>query len=417
MDRKKLLISILTLIILLFIANIIYIKVLDKEKNNEEPKTNENTSKKEEENPPFKPEIPKEPEPTPPEEEKLEIVKEINKEINSSLLKIEELFNKPIEENYTIKYYSNNKEIEFTKTYNKLGTYLIQVTINNEEYTSTLNVKDTTKPVLTLKQVTITEGSKYELKNFVSSCKDNSNKSCTLSFKDSTKKTKPGEYEITIIAKDPSNNTTTKSTKLIIKAKPKFVEAKKEVTTKKSNYKYGIKIIETITTTYDLYSDGSKKNVKTSSTKTYDYSTFNATTKEMLAEATTNRKTYASQVNEILKYTNEYRSEANLKKVVLDEELTKAAMVRAIEMAYTNKPGHTRPNGDRCFTVLQDINYKYQYAGENVAKGINSAEDVVKLGWRNSEQHYETMINPVYTKIGIGIMKYNNTYYWVQIFT
>ena len=54
--------------------------------------------------------------------------------------------------------------------------------------------------------------------------------------------------------------------------------------------------------------------------------------------------------------------------------------------------------------------------GENIAHGYNSGLLVTK-GWRDSVNHYKNMINSDFKKIGIGLFKFNNNNYWVQIFT
>lgn len=167
------------------------------------------------------------------------------------------------------------------------------------------------------------------------------------------------------------------------------------------------------------YSDKSteEKNV-TTSTK-YDFSGFNGTTSSMLSEATSNASTYSAQVNEVLKYTNQYRAEVGLPALTLDTELTKAAMVRAIEMAYANKYSHTRPNGTECFTILREMNISYWIAAENIAAGYGTPQ-AASNGWYNSKGHYDNMTNPDVTKIGIGYINVNigSQYktYWVQLF-
>lgn len=84
-----------------------------------------------------------------------------------------------------------------------------------KENTVTLKVVDTTSPVLTLKDVTITEGKTYKIEDFIDSCKDNSKLSCTYEYANIDEKgneidysayTKPGTYDIRIIAKDEFDN-------------------------------------------------------------------------------------------------------------------------------------------------------------------------------------------------------------------
>lgn len=108
------------------------------------------------------------------------------------------------------------------------GTYDIILNINKKNYNTKLQVVDTIRPVLELKELTIAPNDKYEAKDFVKSCKDNSNKDCIISFYqngtdedanpiDYSAYTKEGTYPIKISAKDNASNETVIETKLIIK--------------------------------------------------------------------------------------------------------------------------------------------------------------------------------------------------------
>ena len=80
---------------------------------------------------------------------------------------------------------------------------------------------------------------------------------------------------------------------------------------------------------------------------------------------------------------------------------------------------HTRPNGSTCWTILGFYNISYRTCGENVAAGQTSPQMVV-TAWKNSQGHYENMINPAFNKLGVG---YSSTgvgsykHYWCQMFS
>ena len=176
---------------------------------------------------------------------------------------------------------------------------------------------------------------------------------------------------------------------------------------------------------YNVYNDGTKEIRSTRTQTEYDRSNFIATTNDLKAEAQTARNTNAGMISKAWQITNSYRKEANEKAVdnitdrkdlVLDENLCLAASVRAVEMAYTNKMTHTRPNGSVCFTVLKDLGISYYICGENIAAWQNSADAACKT-WKNSPGHYSNMISPSYGKIGIGVYKAGGGYFWAQIFT
>ena len=364
--------------------------------------------------------------------EELKIKEDITLEVNSPLLSINDLFSKDIEVTYEIKYYLDNEEINPT-SYDKIGVYEVKVLINDETYQTKITVEDTIKPVLKLKEVSINEGEVYKIEDFIDSCTDNSGETCLFEYKNPATYSKEGTYDITIIAKDSSSNAVEETTKLNIKSKqsssstkennvssnnnssskPKFIETKKDVTTTTEDYKYGVKINKTTTTSYDLYSDGTTKNQKTTTKTAYDYSGYQATAKDLLPEAVENRNKYAAEVIDVLDNTNKYREEVGIADLILDEDLTKVAMIRAMEMGYDNKLSHMRPNGDFCFSVADELGFG-NFWGENLAWGQTSGKQATTW-WRNSQGHYLNMVSN-YTKLGVGVFKFNGRYLWVQVF-
>lgn len=192
-----------------------------------------------------------------------------------------------------------------------------------------------------------------------------------------------------------------------------------------SETKYGVKTNTYTITYYDVYSDGSKVETGKKTETEYDNSGYSATTAELLPEAKQFKSKNSGIIQEVLKYTNQYRKEANKNKengisdrkdLVLDSNLTLAACVRAIEMGYSETFSHKRPNGSYCFTAIDDLGVRYYEAGENIAWGQASAKSATTW-WKNSSGHYANMINEEFGKIGIGVAKINGRYYWVQLFT
>lgn len=183
-----------------------------------------------------------------------------------------------------------------------------------------------------------------------------------------------------------------------------------------NTYKYGTTIINTTTITYDVYSDGSKKEVNRSTSISYDYSTFNGTTNDLKSEAAGLVSSNSSQINEVISYTNQFRSEVDVSELVYDYNLSLGASIRALEMGWADNFSHTRPDGRSCFTIYNDLGITAYMYGENIAWGYGSAKSVT-LGWKNSSGHYANMINSGYTKIGVGLAVVNGNYYWVQLFS
>ena len=120
---------------------------------------------------------------------------------------------------------------------------------------------------------------------------------------------------------------------------------------------------------------------------------------------------YAAQV---LRLVNAERARYGLSPLTYDVSLGRAADIRAVEIKKLFS--HTRPNGTSCFTVLDEIGYSYRGAGENIAYGQRSPEEVM-TAWMNSEGHRANILGENYTHIGIGVYESGGVIYWSQMFS
>ena len=265
----------------------------------------------------------------------------------------------------SIKYIKNGKEID--KDVLEIGTYDVEIIVKNKTYNSKLTIIDNISPVLKLKTLTIYEGSKYNIDDFIDSCIDEYSE-CKYDYfsEDMSLYSKVGTYDISIKASDLSGNEIVENTTLTIK----------------------------------------KKNIIVSS---------NLSTNSLKSEAQNLILSNSNDINIVLNGVNGYRSAVGKKNYVLDDSLTLGATIRALEMVYARKFSHIRPNGTSCFTVLKELNYFKTYYGENIASGP-SASTALNL-WRNSPPHYANMTSSTYKKIGIGKASYNNRTYWVLMFS
>lgn len=117
----------------------------------------------------------------------------------------------------------------------------------------------------------------------------------------------------------------------------------------------------------------------------------------------------------IVELVNEERAKAGLKPLTLQQNVTEAAQVRAVECETLFS--HTRPNGTSFSTALKEAGVSYRGAGENIAWGQKTPEQVME-GWMNSAGHRANILNEKYTSIGVGY--YQNAAgrnYWSQLFT
>ena len=63
--------------------------------------------------------------------------------------------------------------------------------------------------------------------------------------------------------------------------------------------------------------------------------------------------------------------------------------------------------------LMKKYGITYRYAGENIAMGQRTPEEVVKA-WMNSEGHRKNILSPNYNYIGVGYVAQGN--YWTQEF-
>lgn len=139
-----------------------------------------------------------------------------------------------------------------------------------------------------------------------------------------------------------------------------------------------------------------------------------ATTSKNTAETASDSNSGSSYAEEVLRLVNIERSKAGLSPLTTNSTLKAAADKRAQETAVSFS--HTRPNGTSFSTVLKEYGVSYRTAGENIAYGQRSPQEVV-TAWMNSSGHRANILNANYNKIGIGVYKANGVIYWSQLFT
>ncbi len=105
---------------------------------------------------------------------------------------------------------------------------------------------------------------------------------------------------------------------------------------------------------------------------------------------------------ELVRLTNEKRKEAGVAPLILNQELSSAAKAKASYMFEKNFWAHVAPDGTTPWYFIKDAGYQYQYAGENLARGFNSAPDVVDA-WMASPSHRENLLSPNYKDIGFAV--------------
>ena len=150
-----------------------------------------------------------------------------------------------------------------------------------------------------------------------------------------------------------------------------------------------------------------------------DGSTGESTNQKTEGDATPSQSTGAynsTEAEAVLKLVNQERSKQGLKPLTLSSKLTSIANTKARDMADKNYFSHDSPTYGSPFDMLHEFGVSYHYAGENIAAGQRSAEQVM-TDWMNSSGHRANILNPNYTQLGVGYVK-GGSYgtEWVQLF-
>lgn len=128
-------------------------------------------------------------------------------------------------------------------------------------------------------------------------------------------------------------------------------------------------------------------------------------------------------MNEVLALTNVERRNANLPEFTLNQNLSNAAQIQSKDLAQKDFFAHISPTGKTLADRLEESGYTgYATAGENIAAGQISAEQVVRE-WMESPSHRENILDSEFTELGVGYyflendtgeINFNN--YWTQTF-
>ncbi|MBU1036941.1 CAP domain-containing protein [Patescibacteria group bacterium] len=115
------------------------------------------------------------------------------------------------------------------------------------------------------------------------------------------------------------------------------------------------------------------------------------------------------QSKKIIELTNKIRQGLGITLLEEDNLLNQAAYQKTEDMLVDQYFAHVSPSGRQLANWLRAVNYNYKTAGENLAIGFASAEEVV-TAWTKSETHYANIIDSDFSEIGVGMTSgnYNN---------
>jgi len=105
----------------------------------------------------------------------------------------------------------------------------------------------------------------------------------------------------------------------------------------------------------------------------------------------------------IIELTNLERGKLGLTDLKPNQLLSEAARQKAADMFAFNYWAHVSPSGRTPWTFFTDVGYKYQYAGENLARDFRDPDSVIRA-WMNSPSHRENVVNEKYQEIGVAVV-------------
>jgi uncharacterized protein YkwD len=97
---------------------------------------------------------------------------------------------------------------------------------------------------------------------------------------------------------------------------------------------------------------------------------------------------------------NAERASRGLAPLTQDDRLNEIALSHAEDMATRAYFGHTTPEGLTPFARMDRANYRYTYAGENLALDESVSAASVAL-WRSTE-HRQNILQPHFGRVGVA---------------
>jgi hypothetical protein len=128
---------------------------------------------------------------------------------------------------------------------------------------------------------------------------------------------------------------------------------------------------------------------------------------------------------QVVRYTNEFRSSHGLPPVTINTQLSAAAEARALDMKRHQYFAHENPlTGKGPSEAIAEAGYVARLSAENIAKGTWRSNQALVQAWIDSPGHRANILKPEVREIGVGLMRDGGilsgrplpAYYAVQLF-
>ncbi len=115
---------------------------------------------------------------------------------------------------------------------------------------------------------------------------------------------------------------------------------------------------------------------------------------------------FASQisVDEVIRLTNEKRLTTGVGSLSYNAQLAAAAKAKGEDMLSRDYWAHVAPDGTQPWKFFTDAGYRYQFAGENLAKDFSNPQSAVEA-WMASPSHKDNLLSSKYDEIGVAVVE------------
>lgn len=130
---------------------------------------------------------------------------------------------------------------------------------------------------------------------------------------------------------------------------------------------------------------------------------------------------YATNVNinDIHSKVNSYRKDKGVPTLKLNQQLNRAATLKAQDMIKNNYWAHVSPKGRTPWSFISSSGYEFTVASENLAMDFDTSAQIVKA-WQKSAAHNANLVSSDFTEVGYAVingkLEGNDTTLVVQMF-
>lgn len=107
---------------------------------------------------------------------------------------------------------------------------------------------------------------------------------------------------------------------------------------------------------------------------------------------------------EVISLLNAERQKKNLSILVENEDLDRAAKMKAEDMIKNDYFAHNSPQGRSPWYWFEKSGYDYKFAGENLAVNYSNAKEQHEA-WMDSPTHRANILNANYREVGVAVLE------------